>query len=115
MYVLLELLLRPPFGVGILLPTLGPEVPDFDAAGPFPVVETNAQDTEPHEKRKSYLQVDCRPTVTENGREHTLGLKCTWQWDRKTQDAWHRRPSVQRPNSRNVAAATMNVAEMNLT
>lgn len=35
-YVLLELLLRPPFGVGILLPTLGAEVPDFDAAGPFP-------------------------------------------------------------------------------
>lgn len=56
-----------------MLPTLGPEVPDFDAAGPFPVVETDAQDTEPHEKRNSYLQVDCRPTVTEDGREHTLG------------------------------------------
>lgn len=60
MYVLLELLLRPPFGVGILLPTLGPEVPDFDAAGPFPAVETDAQDTEPHEKRNSYPQVGCR-------------------------------------------------------
>lgn len=74
MYVLLELLLGPPFGVGILLPTLGPEVPDFDAAGPFPVVETDTQDTEPHEKRNSYLQVDCRPhSDCENGREPTLG------------------------------------------
>lgn len=74
MYVLLELLLGPPLGVGILLPTLGPEVPDFDAAGPFPVVETEAQDTEPHEKWNSYLQVDCRPhSDCENGREPTLG------------------------------------------
>lgn len=33
-----------------MLPTLGAEVPDFDAIGPFPAVETDAQDTEPHEK-----------------------------------------------------------------
>jgi hypothetical protein len=63
MYVLLELLLRPPFGVGILLPTLGAEVLDFAAAGPFPAVETDAQDTEAHEKG-THLQVGCRPTVT---------------------------------------------------
>lgn len=58
MYVLLELLLRPPFGVGILLPTLGAEVLGFAAAGPFPAV-----DTEAHEKG-TLLQVGCRPTVT---------------------------------------------------
>lgn len=60
MYVLLELLLRPPFGVGILLPTLGAEVLDFDAAGPFPAVETDAQDTETHERR-TLSAGSCRP------------------------------------------------------
>ena len=38
-YVLLEPLLRPPFGVGILLPTLDPEVPALVAAGPLPAVD----------------------------------------------------------------------------
>lgn len=39
-YILPELLLRPPLGVGILLPTLDPEVPDLVAAGPLPAVDT---------------------------------------------------------------------------
>lgn len=34
-----------------MLPTLGAEVLGFDAAGPFPAVEADAQYTEPHEKR----------------------------------------------------------------
>lgn len=42
-YVLLELLLRPPFGVGILLPTLDPEVPALVAAGPLPAVDMQTQ------------------------------------------------------------------------
>lgn len=35
-HVLPERLLRPPLGVGILLPPLGPEVPDVVVAGPLP-------------------------------------------------------------------------------
>lgn len=35
-YVLPEPLLRPPFGVGILLPAFGPEVPDLVTAGLLP-------------------------------------------------------------------------------
>lgn len=37
-----------------MLPTLGAEVLDFDAAGPFPAVETDAQDTETHEEDLVY-------------------------------------------------------------
>lgn len=44
-YVLLELLLRPPFGVGILLPTLDPEVPALVAAGPLPAVDMQTHST----------------------------------------------------------------------
>lgn len=46
--------------MGILLPTLGAEVLDFDAAGPFPAVETDAQDTETHERR-ILSTGSCRP------------------------------------------------------
>lgn len=43
-YVLPELLLSP-FGVGILLPTFDPEVPDLAMAGPFPAGHTDTQNT----------------------------------------------------------------------
>lgn len=41
-HVLPERLLRPPLGVGILLPPLGPEVPDVVVAGPLPAVTKTA-------------------------------------------------------------------------
>lgn len=41
--VLPVLLLKAPLGVGILLPTFAPEVPDLAMAGPFPAVDTQKQ------------------------------------------------------------------------
>ena len=55
-YVLPELLLRPPLGVGILLPTLDPEVPDLVAAGPLPAV-----DTQTHRARGTNVSQGAKP------------------------------------------------------
>ena len=56
MRVLPELLLRPPFGVGILLPAFSPELPALTTAGPLPAVDT---DTEHrcHVRREAEAQV----------------------------------------------------------
>lgn len=86
MYVLLELLLRPPFGVGILLPTLGAEVPDFDGAGPFPAVET-----ELYKRSSSDPHVGCSPhsDSVNAGRTHTRTDTPSPQWQPERDDKGH--------------------------
>lgn len=69
MYVLLEILLRPPFGVGILLPTLDPEVPALVAAGPLPAVDMQTQ-----RAQGTRVSQGTEPSDSVSGRYHqTLG------------------------------------------
>lgn len=70
-YVLPELLLRPPLGVGILLPTLDPEVPDLAAAGPLPAVDTQSTGDKREPGRKAAVTVQvARGRQTRGGSEH---------------------------------------------
>lgn len=65
-YVLPELLLSP-FGVGILLPTFDPEVPDLATAGPLPAGHTDTQNTGTVLGRRRRHEQSARPRSRHSG------------------------------------------------